>query len=265
MRGFKVLGTVGLIFSLLMAYALVNAETFGVKKRMPKPHEYGNIVINNYSTKKNIAPVVFNHWLHRAKYTCRLCHVDIGFAMKAGGTGITELDNISGLYCGACHNGREAFAAEERHITGETTKNCDRCHSYGKKVKFKYNFYKFTRGFPRARFGNRIDWLKAEQRGLIKLKDFLEDISIKRKALKNPKDLELKAKEIGMPDIIFSHKKHAVWNGCELCHPDIFGVKKGATVYSMQDIFNGKYCGACHGKVAFPTYDCQLCHTKEVY
>ncbi|RMG73133.1 MAG: hypothetical protein D6710_03880, partial [Nitrospirae bacterium] len=80
MRGLKVLG---LIFSVLLVYSIVNGETFGVKKRMPKPHEYGNIVIDNYSTKKNIAPVVFNHWLHRAKYTCRLCHVDIGFAMKA--------------------------------------------------------------------------------------------------------------------------------------------------------------------------------------
>ncbi|RME69400.1 MAG: hypothetical protein D6778_00550, partial [Nitrospirae bacterium] len=55
------------------------------------------------------------------------------------------------------------------------------------------------------------------------------------------------------------------WNGCELCHPDIFGVKKGATHYSMQDIFNGKFCGACHGKVAFALYDCRLCHTKDVY
>jgi adenylate cyclase len=33
----------------------------------------------------------------------------------------------------------------------------------------------------------------------------------------------------------------------------------------MQDIFAGKYCGACHAKVAFPFYDCQLCHLKEVY
>ncbi len=265
MRGLKVSAVAGLVLFLVLLYALVNAETFGVKKRMPRPDEYGNVVIDNYSTKKHIAPVVFNHWLHRAKYTCRLCHVDIGFAMKAGGTGITELDNKSGLYCGACHNGKEAFGAEERHITGKTIKNCDRCHSYGKKVKFKYNFYKFTKGFPRARFGNRVDWLKAEEMGLIKLKDYLEEVSIKRRALKIPKDMELKAKEIDMPDIIFSHRKHAVWNGCELCHPDIFGVKKGSTKFSMQDIFNGKYCGACHGKVSFPTYDCQLCHSKEVY
>ena len=68
-----------------------------------------------------------------------------------------------------------------------------------------------------------------------------------------------------LEDILFSHEKHAVWNGCELCHPQIFGIKKESTVYEMQEIFDGKYCGACHGKVAFMNLDCQLCHTEEVY
>jgi c(7)-type cytochrome triheme protein len=251
---------------VILCATVVFSETFGVKKRMKKPDEYGNVVINNFSGKSDEAPVVFKHWLHRSKFTCRLCHVDLGFAMKAGGTGITEADNKSGLYCGACHHrGKEAFGDVEKKRSQGTVKMCDRCHSYGKKVTFKNDFYKLTKGFPRARFGNRVDWLKAEDNGLIRLKDELPGITIKRKALKDPKDSAYEAKEEGMPDIIFSHKKHAVWNGCELCHPEIFGVKKGATVYSMQDIFDGKYCGACHGKVAFVNMDCQLCHTKEVY
>jgi len=241
------------------------AQSFGVKKRPPKPHEYGNVLINNYSEKNNIAPVVFKHWLHRSKYTCRLCHIDIGFAMQAGGTGIREDDNKHGLYCGTCHNGKEAFASKERDPQGNVKKNCDRCHSYGKEVKFKYDFYEYTKNFPRSRFGNKVDWLKAEKKGLIKLKDYIEGVSIKRKPLQIPKETELTAKEVGMPNIIFSHKKHAVWNGCELCHPEIFGIKKGVTVFSMQDIFNGKFCGACHGKVAFPNIDCRLCHTKDVF
>ena len=48
------------------------------------PADYGRVVINNASQKAGLAPVVFDHWLHRAKYTCRLCHIDIGFGMKAG-------------------------------------------------------------------------------------------------------------------------------------------------------------------------------------
>ncbi len=78
-------------------------------------------------------------------------------------------------------------------------------------------------------------------------------------------DVEQKWSNEWKGDIIFSHDKHSVWNGCELCHPDIFGVKKGVTVYEMQDIFDGKFCGACHGKVSFANEDCQLCHTEEVY
>lgn len=256
----------GLISLVILAgSSMVFAQTFGVKKRMKRPHEYGNIVLNNYSERNNIAPVVFNHWLHRAEYTCRLCHVDLGFAMEAGTTGITEDDNNNGLYCGGCHDGKEAFGPEGKDIMGNVSKNCYRCHSYGKKVKFEKNFYSFVKGFPKARYGNRVDWLKVEEQGLVKLKDYLEGITIKRKSLVETKDIDIRAKQMGMPDIIFSHKKHGVWNGCELCHPEIFGVKKGSTVYSMQEIFDGKYCGSCHGKVAFPNTDCQLCHSKSVY
>ena len=66
----------------------------------------------------------------RAKYTCRVCHVDIGFSMRAGETGITEEYNNNGFYCGACHNGVEAFGPYEGKEPGTETANCDRCHSY---------------------------------------------------------------------------------------------------------------------------------------
>jgi c(7)-type cytochrome triheme protein len=243
---------------------LTDVHAFGEKKKRPKLNEYGNVVMNNFSEKQKMAPVVFKHWLHRSKYTCRLCHVDIGFAMQAGGTGVTEGDNHAGMYCGACHNGKEAFGPQEVISRGATIPTCDLCHSFGKDVKFKNNFYEFRKQFPVERFGNGIDWLKAEDQGLLTLKDYLEGISIKRSKIQEPQEFDLTAKEPNMPDIVFSHKKHSVWNGCELCHPEIFGVKKGSDPLSMQEIFAGKYCGACHGKVAFPNIDCQRCHTKVV-
>lgn len=253
-------------FFLLGVITIAFAQSGGTRKKRPRSDEYGNVLNNNFSKKNNIAPSVFNHWLHRARYTCRLCHVDIGFAMEAGETAITENDNLNGLYCGACHNGKEAFGPKESGLFGKAIKaNCDRCHSHNKKIKFEKDFYEFTQYFPRSRFGDKIDWLKTEEKGLIKLKDYLKDVSVKRDSLKYSVDKTLKAKIKGMPDILFSHQKHAVWNGCELCHPDIFGIKKGSTIYSMQDIFEGKYCGSCHGKVAFPNLDCRLCHTKDVY
>lgn len=244
-----------LMVFLVSSFAV--ADTTGTRRKKLKPHEFGNVVIDNFSKKNKIAPVVFQHWLHRAKYTCRVCHVDIGFAMKVGETGITEEDVQNGLYCGTCHNGKIAFEPNKQ--------NCERCHSYEKNVRFKNDFYQFKKGLPRDRFGNRIDWIKAEDKNLISLQDYIEGVSFKRQKIKEQKDFDLNAKVAQMPDIIFSHKKHAIWNGCELCHPDLFGVKKGAQPYSMQEIFQGKYCGACHDLVAFPNIDCQKCHTKAVY
>ena len=234
---------------------LAFAQTSGVKKRRPRPEEFGQVVMNKLSAKNDVAPVVFNHWLHRSKYTCRLCHVDIGFAMQANETGVREADNRKGEYCGACHNGKTAFAAQG---------NCDRCHSLGKGVAPQIEFGAFTSGFPKGRFGNGVDWEAAELMGRIKLVDTLPGISVVRKPLEIPKDYNIEAKTAGLPEIIFSHKKHAVWNGCELCHPDIYSVKTGATKYTMQDVFAGKFCGVCHSSVAFPTTDCQRCHTKPV-
>ena len=242
-----------------------------VKKKRPLPYEYGRVVIANFSEKAGLAPVVFDHWLHRAKFTCRLCHVDIGFAMKTGATGIKASDNMNGYYCGACHNnkstagGKSVFDSCGKLWVSQERTNCIRCHSQGKNVKPEYDFAVFTRNFPKGRFGNGVDWEKAEEEGKIRPVDFLEGISIPRKSISEQKDFALGAKVEGMPDIIFSHKKHTVWNGCELCHPEIFiGVKKGASKYTMVDIFEGKSCGVCHATVAFPLLDCQRCHSKPV-
>jgi c(7)-type cytochrome triheme protein len=256
---------IALILLACASVVFAASSSFGTKKRMPRPEEYGNVLINNNSEKANIAPVVFKHWLHRTKYTCRVCHVDIGFATEAGGSEIKEADNKNHLYCGSCHNGTIAFGPTSREKLVNEVQNCDLCHSYGKEVKFKYDFNEFVKNFPQARFGNRVDWIKAEQAGMFKLQDVVPGVSIKRKPIAAPKDFDIKSTILGMPDTVFSHKIHADINGCELCHPEIFGSTKGVTKFNMQDIFAGKYCGACHAKVAFPFYDCQLCHLKEVY
>lgn len=252
------------VVTLFCATAVV-AQTFGTKQRMPKPDEFGNVLLNNYSESAGIEPVEFTHWFHRSRYTCRLCHVDLGFAMQTGQTEIRESDNRNGLYCGACHNGKEAFTVGEEKHFGKKEQNCQRCHSVGLDIEPEFDFYQLTKDFPRARFGNKVDWLIAEEKGLIKLEDYLEGVSIRRNDLEGPHNVEIDAKVTEMPDIIFSHDKHVVWNGCELCHPQIFGVRKETTVYEMQENFEGKYCGACHGSVAFTLMDCQLCHTKSVY
>jgi c(7)-type cytochrome triheme protein len=254
---------VAAVLVLLLAVPLSVAQGTGTKKRRPLPHEFGNVVMNNLSQKNDITPVVFSHWLHRARYTCRLCHVDIGFAMEANGTTVHEEDNRKGFYCGACHNGTIAFGATGVKRGGGEVRNCDRCHSLGKGAPLT-DFSTFVAELPKGRFGNKVDWEAAEITRRITLTDTLPEISVKRAALAVPKDYSIEAKISGLPQIIFSHRKHATWNGCELCHPEVFAVKAGTTKYTMQDIFAARYCGLCHGSVAFPASDCQRCHVNPV-
>jgi len=236
------------------------------------PQEYGRVVIKNYSGAAGLAPVVFDHWLHRARFTCRLCHVDIGFAMQSGGTGISADTNAKGFYCGSCHNGsytfedKKVFASCSTKVSDAGDPRCERCHSYGRKVKKEYDFFTFTRDLPRKGLGNGIDWETAEEKGIIRPVDFIPGISVKRKPLKPQEDFTIKARGKWIKaDIIFSHKKHVKWNGCEVCHPDIFPItKQGPQSFTMFDISGGQYCGLCHGNVAFPINECRRCHTKPV-
>ncbi len=256
---------------LLFVFAGIAYAQGGVKKRRPPLYEYGNVVIDNFSATAGLAPVVFQHWSHRARFTCRVCHVDIGFAMKGGATRVRAVDNMKGYYCGTCHNGKMMFnngkvfeACAPQSPTMDQLR-CNKCHFVGDTAKREEAFDKFSEYLPRERFGNGIDWEKAEEEGMVKPVDYLKGVSVKRSSLPVQKDFSLGPKVEGMPEIIFSHKKHTVWNGCEVCHPEIFiGIKKGATKYSMIEIFEGKYCGVCHDKVAFPQMSCQRCHTQPV-
>lgn len=255
---------------LFLSLMPVSAQTGG-KKRRALPYEFGRVTISTYSERASMSPVVFDHWVHRSMFSCRVCHVDVGFAMKPGASNIKAADNAKGYFCGACHNGRmisegrTVFAACSKTAKEEDVARCDRCHSSGKPVVMEHDFNQFAKSMPRERFGNGIDWQRAEELGLIHPSDFVPGLSIKRKNLRVENDFSLNAKVAGMPNIIFSHRKHTAWNGCELCHPEIFvGVKKGATKYSMATIFEGNSCGACHTTVAFPLTDCQRCHMKAV-
>jgi c(7)-type cytochrome triheme protein len=237
---------------------------------MPIPHDYGRVIIRNFSGQPGPGAVRFDHWLHRAFYTCRLCHVDIGFAMEANATGINADTNRKGFYCGSCHNGtrvhgvKKIFAACSRSGTAGEESRCLRCHSAGKKEGKEYDYASFTEKLPKRSVGGLIDWEEAEAQGVIQPIDFLPGVSVERPSLTAQKDFSIPSSG-WMSDIIFSHKKHALWNGCEVCHPDIFpSVKKGMLKYTMFQICEGQYCGVCHNHVAFPLNDCQRCHTHPV-
>lgn len=254
----------GLVFSLGFAQE-------GVKKKRPRAYEYGQVVLKNFSEKAGLSPVTFNHWTHRSKYTCRLCHLDLAFEMAANATEVSATDNQQGFYCGACHNGQARYAGETIFAACDLNQKkaerarCDRCHKTGKDPQLKDSFYAFSQNLPKDRFGNKINWELAEEQGLIKPVDFIEGVSSTLTPMPIQGDFNLSPAVESMPNIVFSHKKHTTWNGCQTCHPEIFvGVKKGSTSYSMIEIFDQKYCGVCHSTVAFPLQECQRCHTESV-
>ena len=240
---------------------------------VPASDDYGKVIIANFSAAAGLAPVRFDHWLHRAFFTCRLCHVDIGFAMEAKATKITADMNAKGFYCGSCHNGTMVHNGKKifpsctpSNAPPSEQPECLRCHSVGMKDQRKYTYASFTATLPRQALGNLVDWEEAEAWGLIRPADFLPGLSTPRRPLGAQADFSITSKGFWMADIIFSHKKHAQWNGCEVCHPDIFpSVKKGTVKYTMFEIADGQYCGLCHDRVAFPLNDCGKCHTGKAH
>ncbi len=110
--GARLLTLVGL---LLLLPAAASAH-FDLPPQLP-PDEYGNVVIDRLSGKNKMRPVTFSHWSHRKRFTCRVCHTELEFAMKRNASGITELASRNGKFCGACH-GKVAFPQND----------CRRCH-----------------------------------------------------------------------------------------------------------------------------------------
>src|SRR5450755_4581986 len=159
---------------LLLAH-IASAQIY-LPKPAPEPSEYGKVILDNYSGAEPGA-VVFDHWLHRSKFTCRVCHVDVGFAMEANATGISASTNRQGFHCGACHDGKKQFDGKTLFAACAETGSggqCDYCHSLGKKVAKQYEYKKFTARLPKGVYG--VNWEAAEKSGAIKLVDFVEGI-----------------------------------------------------------------------------------------
>jgi c(7)-type cytochrome triheme protein len=233
-------------------------------------HRYGMVVLGTRAAKARIPPVSFDHWSHRARFTCRLCHVDVGFAMSAGQTGISAETNRSGYHCGACHNGKTTFAGKaifascSAGLDVDGSPDCRRCHARRDPETLRKDFEAFAGKFPRRGRSGAIDWEEAEAKGLIRPVDHVEGVSIRRAPLKMDKEIAIESSG-WMADVIFSHRKHSVWNGCEVCHPEIYpSTRSGTKKISMLEIFSGRSCGTCHVGVAFPLADCERCHVKPV-
>jgi len=226
--------------------------TWETDLRKPKnPDTYGNVVISRNTRESGVMkPVVFPHWVHRAKFACKVCHTDIGFALKSGGTDITMAQIQEGKLCGTCHNGQIAFEPID----------CDKCHSYGLPQERKIS--ERIKDLPPDFFGNKVDWVKAIEKGAIKpaaspdgkdeMTGFDMDVIIPTTKFKP-----------SPPDVKFPHKAHTELLDCSSCHDSIFNQQAGGNPeMNMMKIISGQYCGVCHLKVAFPIDDCFRCHSQ---
>lgn len=71
---------------------------------------------------KGAGKILFDNRIHSDKgLKCSNCHPGF-FKMKKGADPITMRDMEAGKYCGACHDGRQAFAVNDRQ-------SCGKCHN----------------------------------------------------------------------------------------------------------------------------------------
>ena len=81
--------------------------------------EYADVILNHRAEAGDMRPVIFPHWFHRIRFRCSVCHMELGFEMRAGANQMSMNRISDGEFCGACHNGEIAWSTE----------NCDLCHS----------------------------------------------------------------------------------------------------------------------------------------
>lgn len=109
---------------------------------------------------------------------------------------------------------------------------------------------------PEGKWGE-VDWMRAIREGTIK-----PFASLNGKQNMEILDLDIILTNTKtMPHVLFPHESHTRWLACSNCHPEIFVPKKGANAMPMDAIFKGRFCGTCHGRVAFSVYICQRCHS----
>jgi len=112
-------------------------------------------------------------------------------------------------------------------------------------------------GLPVDKFG-LVDWAAAVREkkiapiaGIEKFnKDKFEDYVI-----------TLHPKSDHVDKVIFPHDVHTYHIDCDNCHPRPFIPKKGKNpAMRMEEFKQGRWCGKCHGRVAFPLDECTGCH-----
>ncbi|MDA8088150.1 MAG: hypothetical protein M0Z75_15805 [Nitrospiraceae bacterium] len=249
-----------------------------------------------------VKSVVFSHELHVVKrgLGCDRCHSGLfaPAAYSAQGKGDFTMASFSkGKYCGACHNGRTAFASDSQ---------CARCHAGVKgarayartvavqgvalvppggpirigegdvAVQFSHKVHTQIFGcsechsgmFPMSKGRMEITMAgidRGKQCGSCHngKKAFAASQCGRCHAKVPAPKASLVYTAKGMKKAAFSHALHTQMFKCADCHTKRFKMQKGGSGMKMDPMYNGKYCGGCHnGKTAFAVTDCDKCHNR---
>jgi c(7)-type cytochrome triheme protein len=219
----------------------------------------------------NAGKVVFSHKNHiRQKQmanNCKACHDTIyPFKTKAS---YTMADMEKGKSCGACHDGKSAFALKE----------CARCHQV-KEITFavqatgptRFSHKKHLAAEPNCNACHPALFAAGPNKPatMAEMKQgkscgachngktaFSIDTCISCHPVK---DQQYAIKGAGK--VTFSHATHTSHYDCSGCHTKLFALPRSKSKVSMKAMEKGRSCGACHnGKAAFSVKaNCATCH-----
>jgi len=247
-----------LIVCILAMSFLFHSAVFGitVKDAVYKTRDVGKVVFihGNHIKQKGMAN------------NCRACHDAIFDLKNKKHYSMAEMEK--GKSCGACHDGKKAFALGD----------CTRCHQTKEitiKVKatgptgfsHKVHLAKsgdcsvchpalFTVGTNKRH--SMTDMEKGKSCGACH--NGKKAFGVDKCVTCHPvKEITYKVKETGPTH--FSHKFHIEVAGCGKCHPGLYATNQQNRRVGMAAMEKGKSCGVCHNsKEAFSVKECAKCH-----
>jgi c(7)-type cytochrome triheme protein len=238
-----------------------------------------------------VKAVLFTHRSHTEKQglACDRCHSGL-FEMEALKVQEKKDFNMESLYrgkyCGACHNGKQAFASDSQ---------CARCHvrvkgmgpqgdipvykaseSFGqaeREVRFNHEIHsrltKCSNCHPRLfkikKGANKITQADhGQQKYCFACHNGKKSFSWNNCSgchVKTPVPQQVISFGHGDKAISFRHQSHTAKLECGSCHPALFPFKKGVTKIGFADHNTQKACFSCHtAKNGKAFYDCNRCH-----
>ena len=190
---------------------------------------------------------IFPHSVHmETGYHCNQCH-----EIKGHKNIVVNRD-----ICSNCHNmktisfKKTAFPSRFDHMLHSNIFGCKDCHPKIFIMKAGASYVTMKDIYNGAYCGACHDGKKA----------FSSSDCAKCHEMKGF-NKELVYKVEGLGNVVFSHKFHTSAFSCADCHPKLFDMKKTKGKMTMDEMYKGKFCGACHnGSMASPLSDCGKCH-----